>query len=188
MNNHFTIFTVTMALLLSAAPAYSAGHSSIKLLLGKKNLNDDWGRDDSMDTIGFLSTIQPASLPVGIAIDLYGSGHEHKDAGRNALTSVAEMNIGLRWQSAVIADSLIPYFGGGLSLVYSELQAFDAGIKNTYDDTGTGYWIGGGIDYLYAEHWSFGLEARYSHVDVKLNDDKRNAGGFNWGASVGYHF
>lgn len=166
----------------------SESDMSLKMLLGVKTLESDWGKDDSMDTIGFQITYQPTSIPVGVALDVYGSGNEEKNKGVKTETTVGEVNLGVRWQPKLLANSLAPYLGAGVSFAAAELQELNSGTKNTYEDNGTGFWVGGGVDYLFAKHWSIGIDARYSTVDVKLNGKTRDAGGVGWGATVGYHF
>ncbi|MGX9416179.1 outer membrane beta-barrel protein [Vibrio sp. WJH972] len=186
-----TVNTVTLAslLLLPVGLANAAnGNSSFKVLFGAKSLDSDWGDDDSMDTIGFQFTYLPTSSPVGIALDFYGSGNENQTNGVTTETGVAEINFGLRWQAPVLADSFIPYLGGGVSILGAELQSEQSGSKKTYEDESTGYWIGGGVDYLIADQWSVGLDAHYSSSDMTLNGEERDAGGFTWGLTAGYHF
>ena len=141
-----------------------------------------------MDTIGFQFTYLPQSLPLGIALDLYGNGNENNTNGLKTETTIGEINLGLRWEVPIFSDSLKPFIGAGVSIASTELQTVISNTKRTYEDTSTGYWVGGGIDYIFTQHWSVGFDAHYSSIDVTLNGDNRDAGGLTLGATVGYHF
>ncbi|MGX9415982.1 outer membrane protein [Vibrio sp. WJH972] len=189
MKNTFNTVAIASLLLLPFGFANATdGDASFKVLLGTKSLESDWGDDDVMDTIGFQFTYLPSSMPLGVALDFYGSGSENKTNGVKTETTVGEINLGLRWQAPVLADSFMPYLGGGVSFAAAELQTVNSGSKNTYEDESTGYWVGGGVDYIVADNWSVGINAHYSSIDVKLNGNEQDAGGVTWGATVGYHF
>ncbi|EJL6400947.1 porin family protein [Vibrio navarrensis] len=161
----------------------------LKALLGSKSLESAWDKDDEMDTIGFQMTYFPGSTPFGIALDLYGSGNEEEQGVTKSETTVAEANLGIRWQADVFSNiSLLPYLGAGISLVEVEKEIKTSGVKTTYDDNGVGYWIGGGLDYAFSNSWSIGFDVHYSKVDVKINSKELDAGGINWALSAGYRF
>lgn len=186
-----TFNTIAIASLLLLPVGYTnatSGDSSFKVLVGDKSLDSDWENDDSMNTVGFMFTYIPPSLPVGVALDFYGSGNENNANGVKTEAAVGELNLGLRWQASTLADSFIPYLGGGISFVAAELQTLDSDSKTINDDHGSGYWVGGGVDYFLADHWSAGFDVHYSSVDLTLDDEVRDAGGFTWGATLGYHF
>lgn len=189
MNSKLNSLAMSGLILLFGTVVNAAeNHSSFKVLLGSKSLDSNWGKDDSMDTIGFQSTYQPASLPFGIALDFFGSGNESKIGGNTTETTVGEINLGLRYQPTMLAGAFLPYLGAGVSYVSVELEEYSSGVKRHYEDTGIGYWIGGGIDYVFAQQWSIGIDARYSSADVELNGETRDAGGIGWGANIGYRF
>ncbi|WP_413700562.1 outer membrane protein [Psychromonas sp. KJ10-10] len=162
--------------------------TSLKVLLGTKSLDSNWGVDDSMATIGFLYTYQPTSMPIGLAVDLYGSGNENKSSGMKTDTTIGEVNLGLRWQPQIMGPLFQPYVGAGISFAKTKLQQDDFNVKQTYEDNGTGYWLGGGVDYLFTQHWLVGVNAHYSSVDLKVNKQERDAGGLGLGLTVGYRF
>lgn len=141
-----------------------------------------------MHTFAVLSTFQPTAQPFGIAFDLHGNGYESKVAGKTTELAIGEMNIGLRYQPQIASSAFTPYLGGGVSFVAFELEGVNSGTKTTHDGTGTGYWGEGGIDFRFYSQWSVGLDARYSSFNVELNGEKRDAGGFRWGATIGCHF
>lgn len=175
-------------LTFSIGSVYAADtSSSFKVMLGTKSLDAEWGKDDSMDSLGLLYSYFPSSLPVGLAVDVYGSGNE---SGRSIKTetSIGEINLGLRFKSPQLVGSFSPYVGGGVSFVNAEIEASSPGSKTTYDDTGVGYWVGGGVDYTFAKHWTLGVDVRYTSVDVTLNGQDRDAGGTGFGATLGYEF
>ncbi|XHY20732.1 hypothetical protein ViNHUV68_14390 [Vibrio sp. NH-UV-68] len=189
MNMKLTLLTITGLLFIPSSIVNAAGgYSSVKVLLGNKSLDSDWNKDDSMETIGLQSTYYPASLPLGIALDFYGSGNEDKINGVKVETTVGELNLGLRYSPTPIGGVVSPYLGGGLSYASAELEQMINGAKTKYEDKGVGYWIGGGIEYLFTEHWSIGADVHYSNVDVELNGEKRDAGGVSWAATIGYRF
>ncbi|WP_375748090.1 outer membrane protein [Vibrio sp. HN007] len=179
---------IGLALLTGGVANAADSQTSIKVMVGNKTLESNWGKDDSMHTFAVLSTFQSAALPFGIAFDLHGNSNENKVTGKATESAIGEMNIGLRYKPQIASSAFTPYFGGGVSFVAVELEEINSGTKTTHNGTGTGYWVGGGIDFRFYNQWSVGLDARYSSVDVELNGEKRDAGGFGWGATIGYHF
>ena len=165
-----------------------ANEDSLKVLIGAKSLDAQWGENDSMDSIGIMYTLQPTSLPIGIAVDFFGSGNEKEISGITTETTVGELNLGLRWQRLTSQLGFSPYFGAGISLMSAELQEVRSGRKHTEEDTGLGYWVGAGMDYHFTPQWSVGLDAHLSSADVTLSGQEMDAGGFNWGATLGYRF
>ncbi len=161
--------------------------SSFKVMLGTKSLDAEWGKDDSMDTVGFLYSYFPSASPVGLAVDVYGSGNESGSSVKTE-TSTGEVNLGVRFKAPELAGAISPYVGGGVSFVTAELETNNSGSKTTYDDTGVGYWVGGGVDYSFAQRWTLGVDVRYTSVDVTLNGQERDAGGTGFGATLGYEF
>ncbi|MEZ8826127.1 outer membrane beta-barrel protein [Vibrio amylolyticus] len=180
------IAAIGLALLPGGVTNAADSQTSIKVMVGNKTLESNWGKDDSMHTFAVLSTFQPTARPFGIAFDLHGNGYENNGAGKTTESAIGEMNIGLRYQPQIASSVLTPYLGGGVSFVAVELEEINSGTKTTHG--GTGYWVGGGIDFRFYSQWSMGLDARYSSVDVELSGEKRDAGGLGWGATVGYHF
>ena len=51
-------------------------------------------------------------------------------------------------------------------------------------DDGTGFWLGGGVDYMVTDAVSVGVNARFSSAD---DSDGFDIGGTHFGFSVGYH-
>ncbi|WP_038173756.1 MULTISPECIES: outer membrane protein [Vibrio] len=186
--NPILITTIGLVLLPSGVVNATNSQTSIKVMVGNKTLESNWGKNNSMHTFAVLSTFQPAALPFGIAFDLHGNSYENKVAGKTTESAIGEMNIGLRYQPQITSNVFTSYLGSGVSFVAVELEEINSGTKTTHDGTGTGYWVGGGIDFHFYSQWSMGLDARYSSVDVELSGEKRDAGGFGWGATLGYHF
>jgi len=184
-----TILLFTLASILNTNLALASDAPFVfKTLIGSKSLESTWDKDDRMDTIGFQMTYFPAESSLGIALDLYGSGNEEQGSTTSE-TTVAEANLGARWQSQVFSNqSLLPYLGAGISFVEVKKEVTASGLKTIYDDSGIGYWIGGGIDYVFYSHWSIGFDVRFSNVDVTMNNKEIDAGGMNWAASIGYRF
>lgn len=189
MKLKLTVLAMTSLMLIPGSVVNAAeGYFSAKMLLGSKSLDSDWEKNDSMDTIGLQSTYQPASLPLGIALDFYGNGNEEEISGHKTETTVGELNLGLRYSPIILGGAFSPYLGGGVSYAAAELEEVSSGVKTKYDDTGVGYWVGGGIEYIFTERWSIGADIHYSSVDVELNGEKRDAGGLSWAATIGYRF
>ncbi|QFT11485.1 outer membrane protein [Vibrio sp. THAF190c] len=189
MSNKIKTSLLTTLLLTSSMSTYSAeSSSSFKVLLGNKSLASEWDENDGMDSIGFLFTYQPSTLPIGLALDLYGNGNEEKINGIKTETSVGEANIGLRWQPLATNSVFSPYLGTGISYATAELEYVESGTKYKAHDSALGYWIGGGVDYIFSEQWTIGVDAKFSKVDVKLNGKERDAGGLGLGIALGYRF
>lgn len=176
-------------------PALASGNANV--LFGFKRLDNDWGDLDLQGTAGLALDFKGADWPVSIAVDYLGSfaydnenffvpGIGSVDDDWEAYTS--ELDIGLRkhWHNSA---SLTPFFGGGLAILYSELEA----RTDTYsyvrdDDFGFGFWLGGGFFWNVSQSFNVGIDARLSRGKLKLFDEELQAGGLYFGLLLGYHW
>jgi hypothetical protein len=154
---------------------------------------DDWEPVDDHLQFGAVGDITPTGWPVAIAVDLLISvGVEEDEYVDGSLAdiigSVTELDVGVR-KIFNTESNFSPYIGGGLAFATATREidyVFSPSVDD--DDSGVGIWVGGGFYALLGNHFNVGLDLRFSSVEVELFNEDVNAGGFQLGALVGYHW
>lgn len=191
MNISKQLSTLTGALLLTAFTSAHAAewNNQVRLSLGTKQLDsDDWGQHDEHGSIGLLLDFKKQDWPASIAIDLFGTGDENHVGANSYEGYTGSAHIGLRKHYDLGQTAVTTYFGSGIALVFAEEESRTAGLASKDDDSGTGYWIGGGIDYDLSDHVTLGFDLRYSNAEVSLFNSDREIGGVLYGFTLGYQF
>lgn len=177
------------AISLMTTPVFAAMTGSINGFLGQKTLDSgDWEPLDQQVEIGAMLDIRGTNWPVSIAVDLLGSSDDATINGVDVTGTTAEFNIGARKVFDLTGSQLHPYVGGGLALIAAEIEGASGGVKVSDDDTGTGYWVGGGAYWRFANNINLGMDVRYSNAEVDLFGITGEAGGTHAGLLVGYHW
>ena len=162
---------------------------NVSVYLGHKSVDDDdWPNLDSQRSVGVISDFRKQSWPVSIAADLIFAGDVHKSGESEDTGGTMEMHLGARKVFALNNSSLSPYVGGGVAIVTASLEHESAGVTVEDDETAVGVWIGAGAYYAVTPRFNLGLDVRYSKAEVNLFDIDREAGGFNVGLTIGYHW
>lgn len=191
----FVIAALAILTTIPQAPALASGNANV--LFGFKRLDNDWGDLDVQGTAGLVLDFRGASWPVSIAVDYLGSyaydnetfdvpGIGFIDDDWEAYTS--ELDIGLRkhWYNSA---SITPFFGGGLAIMYSELEAKTDTYSYVRDsDFGLGFWLSGGFYWNVSQSFNVGIDARLSRGKVKLFDEELQSGGLYFGLLLGYRW
>ncbi|MGP9821738.1 outer membrane protein [Salinarimonas sp. NSM] len=81
------------------------------------------------------------------------------------------------------ADRLLVYIEGGLALARGEYEHRNLtnGARFTSDETRTGWFVGGGVEYAFAQNWSAKIEYNY----VSFGDESVNLAGNRGGGQPG---
>lgn len=164
--------------------------SSVSATLGHINIQSkDWITHNHQKAIALMMTVDHANWPVGIAIDLIGSGDEKNGSAQRHEFYTAAMHIGLRKDCPLTTGMITPYIGGGLALVNVELNRKEhSGESFTQEDSGSGLWLGAGTQIALSGSIQLVLDVRYSNADVVLNNTTRDAGGIHSSLGIGYHW
>lgn len=157
------------------------------LFFGQKILEEEnWGDADEQTEFGGLVDFKQSHWPVSIAIDILGS-KDFLDFTTEGSTT--EFDIGVRKIWDAENGAIRTYIGGGLAFISAEITS--GGFFNnsvSQDDSGTGIWFGGGINWTLGQHYNLGIDLRYSQADVTLFDENVDAGGTQVGMILGYHW
>ncbi len=170
-----------------ATPARAGEYAgNLNFILGQKVLNEgDWEPIDDQPMVGVEYTWGFSNWPIHIATDVILSSEDGDiGSGVDADGSTAEMDLGVREirEHGPFRWSV----GAGLSLVKAEVELEGPGGSVDDDDVGFGGWLGGGIFWRLGSRLNLGVSARYSKAEVELFDADAEAGGFAYGALVGF--
>ncbi len=189
----------TLLLLVFAAPAALAGEwtGNANLLLGAKAMEeDDWEPLEEQAEVAIRLDFREKAWPVNLSLDLVGTRAEEDafyaipgfgTAWADIEATTSEWNLGVRkiWEGFHLVR---PYVNGGLAIIHAEVEVSTLGVSVDRDDTGVGYFLGGGVYWTLAEHFNLGLDLRYSWAEVGWDGFEGNGGGSHAGLLVGYHW
>lgn len=157
--------------------------------------NDGWQAQNTDDLklkqdryIGALFDVKKSGWPVAIVLDVFAAGDVEKSNGVEEIGSTLETHWGVRKYWGSKQEGWETYAGGGIAIVTAEVSSEFAGIKNSQDDTDTGYWAGGGANWFFTDNWYAGVDLRYSTGTLKIFDQKREVDAVMAGLTVGYSF
>jgi opacity protein-like surface antigen len=219
------------AALLSSGSALAEMKGEVNLFLGMKDVKDsdfenvpvfkDQTLDvSSMTEYGVGASFGGVDWPVMIAVDvLMGSdddsatGDYGYDYRYKIELDTTEVHLGVRkfWTNH---EKFHPYVGGGLAWIDAEAklslygeeiiftrQPTELLFEECYDDSGTGFWLGGGVMWRFTPRLSLGLDLRYSDasVDFEVQDDiddrqvetvaeSFDVGGMHYGLQFGFRW
>jgi len=151
---------------------------------GVKKLEQDWP-DSYQANYGFafnLPFADTGDVPsvFTFALDIMTTQEDEEELQIDKY-SISELHLGLRH---IVSISILNiYWGGGLALVYADSDTVDPNVKINGFDLGAGYWVNAGFDFILGDGVSLGLFVRYS--DVEMDYWGVNAGGYNYGFSIG---
>lgn len=182
--------SIIIAILMLPVINVHANDSSgnVNFLLGTKTLeSEDWGPFDEQVAFGVLFDFKQRNWPISIAIDLLGSLDRETLLGVETEGSTTEIGFGIRkiWETS--GSSIRPFIGGGLAIVNAELKT-NTFVTVSDDDSGTGFWLNGGVYWTLGQHFNLGLQVRYSKAEVTLFGIEGEAGGTTAGLMLGYHW
>lgn len=174
------------------AAAFAQGSGNINAFLGSKSLDEDWEPVEDQVEAGIEFDFKGENWPISIAIDLLASGAEEEViipflGNVNFEGKTTEFNLGVRkiWEPTA---TIRPFLGGGLAFISGEYSGASGPFLVSDDDTGTGFWLGGGIYWTLVEHFNLGFEAKISSAEINIYGVDVNAGGGHFGLLLGYHW
>jgi outer membrane immunogenic protein len=187
------------------APAYvaPAGYNWTGFYVGV-NAGGIWNTDNAFgDASGFAGGGQLGynwqgmgnPLVFGIEADIQGTSLKDS-ATIGAVSAEAKIpafatirgRIGYAWDRAML------YATGGIAFTDTKASVTGGGVTVSDDKWGTGYTLGGGLEYAFAGPWRAKIEYLYVHadsVDLTLAGVPVSTGDFNYNvirAGLNYHF
>jgi hypothetical protein len=188
-------FLLALLLVLCTPGPASAQYwtGNLNLTLGSKMLESDWGPVDEHSAFGFSADFRRPHWPINIALGFLASQGEETlynfDLAQIAKleATTLELRGGVRkiWEPT---PTMRPFLGGGLAVIWAELERSRFGASESDDDLGLGLWINGGVYWTLARRFNLGFELGYSTADVTLLRRDIDAGGWNGGVLLGYNF
>lgn len=184
--------SIAVAVTLSTAMLTTANANdsfvTTKAYFGGKTIDDiAWSAQDGHGAIGVLTDFKTGFQGVRVALDLFGSGSEDNTNSQVKGTYMAEAHLGLR-KVFDLQSQFKPYIGGGINFAYAS-QTNDDGTGNTEEeDMDTGLWLNGGVDYLFTDKITAGVDLRYATSNVELYGQSVKLDATSIGASLGYRW
>ena len=183
-------FAIAMSLAITASMTHAnelSGH--IGGFIGLKAMNStDWPGLDTHFAMGIIFDIKKDSWPISIALDVMDTGDKYEHDGQEDLGHTTEFQLGVRKIFVNQHSKIQPYIGGGVSFMSAELEIENNNTTMKQDDRDVGGWIGAGMYYEINPGFVVGLDLRYSHGEVLLFNEERDAGGIYTGITGGYQF
>lgn len=180
-----TQWLVVAILSLMTAPVLAMS-GNINGFIGQKSLENDWKPVEDQMEVGVVADFRDPAWPISIATDLFYSWDDSGSGTGSIDGMTVELDVGVRklFGMSGYGYPMHPYVGGGLALVMADVDA----PGGSDDDTGAGYWVGGGILWTMANRMNLGLDVRYSDAEVTLHNVDVNAGGTHYGILIGYQW
>jgi hypothetical protein len=134
------------------------------VLLGARELDDDWEPVEDQFAIGFEFAGRPGESFVGWEIGVSGSSEEERVTAAGETFDFSgnffELYGGARFWLADSDARVLPYLGVGLSVVNAEAEGSDDFAFTSEDDTSAGLYFHGGLLFPIGETFHLGLDAR----------------------------
>ncbi|EAR11458.1 outer membrane beta-barrel protein [Reinekea blandensis] len=179
---------VTLSTTVLAMAEADDSFASTKVYLGGKTIDADaWSAQDGHGSIGLLTDFNTGFHGVRVAFDLFGSGSEDETNSLVKGTYTAEAQLGVR-KVIELQSRFKPYIGGGVNLAYATQTNDDGSGKTEQEDTATGFWLNGGVDFLITDRFTAGLDLRYATAEVALFDETVELNALSTGVSLGYRW
>jgi len=177
---------LAVALFMMPAAVADEFTGNVNFLIGQKMLkSSDWAPLEDQFAFGAEMSWGMSEWPVYVATDVIGSSDEMDITGGLTLEArTSEVDLGVRkfWD----ADRIHPYLGGGLAIIYADARLRVGGLRISDDDTGAGFWAGGGVTWRLGSRFNIGVSARYSNAGVTIAGVDADAGGFTAGLLLGW--
>jgi hypothetical protein len=189
-------------LLLPSGSAWAADTAvwsgNINFFAGGKFLDGgDWRPASNQAEAGVSVDLKKEGWPVSLAAaflfsamkgraDIYLIG-DLVHIRTEVFAKTVEVDFGARkiWEP----DEYLRLFaGGGVALVHAQWKTDIANLSFDVEDSGFGWWLGGGLYWTIHRRLNLGLEGRWSTAQVTIARRDIDAGGLHVGATVGYHW
>ncbi|MFH2084606.1 MAG: hypothetical protein ABII20_04670, partial [Candidatus Omnitrophota bacterium] len=147
---------------------------NINIYFGAKALKEeDWTPVEEQDEAGIAFDFKEQHWPVSLVVDYsnsIGEGTFYYYGWIDCEAKLSELNIGIRkiWDRNL---NVRPFIGGGISFIRGEVTYSSGGYDlGSISDSGTGYWIGGGVYWTLNESFNIGLEMKSSYAKITIGD------------------
>ena len=183
-------YRLILTLLLVSAASYAGDWTgNINAFMGLKALDsEDWSDEFQEQTEGgILFDIQKKDWPVCAVIESMYSMDEDEILGVEFDVSTTELflGVGKTWKPN---STIRPYVRAGINFASIDQKVTSGYESHTFDESGTGYAISGGVYWTISQHFNLGLGARYSKANIDFGNFEAEAGGTHSGLVIGYHW
>ncbi|WP_027359343.1 outer membrane protein [Desulforegula conservatrix] len=202
INKLIGLSILTAALFISSPVFALEWKGGVDFMFGKKELDSDWTPVDSWQEFGVMLSFTEADLPFGITLG-YLTGNDDslsvsEGRGINIEGQTDEFLLGLRKEfSPPQADFFRVYINGGYTAIkwdiettYSNAGAVSGSTEE--DDWAHGFWLGGGMYFIFAKNAAIGIDYKYtdasSDINTAFGERTLEAGGSHYSAFVGWRF
>ncbi len=166
----------TRASLASSQESAGADLSSLNVLLGRRQLDeDDWAPIDEPGVLGLEYANERAGSAVGFEIGFSLAAAEEDEfvsgIGNVEFTnSFFEIYGGMR-KTFFVDAGVRPYIGAGLAVISAALEAESGGASVDDDETTFGGYAHGGVEFRITDNFRLGLDLRAVFgTDLELFD------------------
>jgi hypothetical protein len=173
-------------------------------VVGYKQMSSDWKPADAHFEFGLVDfDIRPPDWPVSLVAQLLLSYADETPGVPGDFCGTCEFNAGIRkvWNCG---PNLQPFLGGGLSAVGAStttqlhVRYYDSqghwfysdwhGYHQEDSDIGIGYWVSGGVYFLFNKNWHVGAQVQYSAGNIHLFSHNLDAGGVHGMLMIGINW
>lgn len=135
--------------------------------------------------IGLMFDFQRNNWPVYFAADIYITGDSQKAGVIEEIALTTEVHLGMRKYWGTSANNWQAYAGTGINIVHGHYSLNNDGVENSDNDSDTGFWLGGGVNWYFNSNWYVGLDIRYSTGELTIFEQNREANGLITGFNIG---
>ena len=201
--NKIGLLIIVSALLFVSCPAFALEwKGGVDFMFGKKDLDSDWKPVDSWQEFGVMLSFTEADLPFGITAG-YLTGNDDNlsisgPRGINIDGKTDEFLLGIRKDFAPAgSDNFRAYVNGGYTGIKWSLETTitengSATSSNELDDWAHGFWLGGGMYFIFAKNAAIGIDYKFTKASSDINtvfgDRTLEAGGSHYSAFLGWRF
>lgn len=162
---------------------------NLNFFLGSKALDtNDWSPVESQGEVALEWDFRKRSWPINV---LFGLRYSDKTASQGAFNfegKTTEFSFGGRKYWDFPPYNIHPYLGGGLSDINGEVIVSAFGSSASSENSGLGFWLGGGVLWVLGNHFNLGFDLRVSNASVTIAGVTANAGGGHAGILLGVPF
>lgn len=170
--------------------------TNLTLLIGQRNLEDDWKPVEDQPLFGFEADFATDKLPVNILIGYSRSSesgtmlaYDYRVGSfvMNVKGTVSEFFVGIR-KYLDTGSAFRPYGNAGVSFVSTEFSGSALGVSVSDSGSSTGLFFGGGAKFLF-NSFSLGLDFRMlTGTKVEMYGADLNADYTQFALVLGYSF
>lgn len=161
---------------------------NIDLLVGQKALKSgDWEPAEKQTAFGIQADGKMSSWPISIAIGYTKTeGDGEDEVGDMFEGRTTELDLGIKYIFEK-SETLKPFIGGGVTQIKGEVEY--PLLNASASDTGTGYWLSGGLRFILAQHLNLGAQVKYASAKADFDTgEDAELGGTSLSVLLGYHF